>query len=263
MGIWDFGGSPVVQLLGARGSVDQPQFAEPSAADLYACANGRAPYTNGYPLPDGQTLDTAACSNLLYLDPFWAAGQGTRFSLQPEDPRAIGVGGTDYGMDPAGSGSDLNVSFSQTTAWKAAQTNSGNQTYSADVTDVVGNTSSAGLTLDEKAPGGINVGLSAGVTLKEGESTTTTNSWKITFKNSTAVSQQNTTQITGTMDDHNASLGYRPHVNFFVDKLFGGYMFQDPTAPVKPLPINISTGPQNVVVTPIAPNKISPVLLTH
>jgi hypothetical protein len=231
-GIWDFGGKAAVQLVGARGSIDQPQYAEPTVADLHACANALPPYAGGYPLPSGQRLTAQECLDLLALDPFYAIGQARHFDTTGADPRAQPVGGTDYGMDPAGTGSDLNVLFSQSITWTQTQTDTSTSTYSLKITDMVGSSASMGLTLGAEATAfGLKMGLKANVTLTQGETLTNSNELKITFKNSTATTQQSATAITGSLDDHHPDLGYRPHANFFVDKLFGGYMFQDPTAP--------------------------------
>jgi len=232
LGIWDFLGTPVVQMLGARGSVDQPEYAEPTVADLDACAGTLAPYANGYPLPDGERLSAQECSDLVLLDPFYPFGQRRGFDSSGHDPRADAAGGTDYGMDPAQTGSDLISEFSQTISWSGTQTNSKSTTYTSTAEDVIGSSVSLGLTLGAQASVfGINVGFQDGVILKNGESIATNTGMKITYGNSNAATEQTATTITGALDDYHANLGYRPHANYFLDRLFGSYMFQDPDAP--------------------------------
>jgi hypothetical protein len=66
---------------------------------------------------------------------------------------------------------------------------------------------------------------------------------KITYENSTSTTTESATAISGVFNDQQLdsgpgpnkgnpiSLGYRPHVNVYLDTVFGSYMFQDPDAP--------------------------------
>ena len=224
LGIWNLNGTPQVQLLGARGVADAPDFAQPSLKDLDYCAKAVGPYATGYTLPDGDVLNAQECLALAKLDPFYGVGQWL-------DPRTVGRGvpdgGTDYGMDPAGTPQDESATFGQTITWTSVQSPARSTSFDASVTDVFGHSYSAGLTLGATA---FDVGVKTNVTVKGGSSTSNTVDMKISYQNSTATTVQSATDIAGHFDDHNTGLGYRPHVNVYRDPLFGAYMFQDPTA---------------------------------
>ena len=224
LGIWNLNGASQVQLLGARGSATAPDFAEPSLKDLDECAKAVGAFASGYLLPDGDTLDAQECLALARLDPFYLLGQWIDSGA---GGRGLRDGGTDYGMDPAGTGQDEPAGFGQTITWTSTNASASSTSYDASVTDVFGNSysASAGLTLGSAA-----VGFKADVKVSAGRSTTSTVGMKISYQNSTATTVASATEITGNFDDHNTGLGYRPHVEVYQDKLFGGYMFQDTTA---------------------------------
>ena len=228
LGVWNLKGATKVQLLGARGTTAAPDFAEPSLKDLDDCQRSAAPYAGGYPLPDGDVLNAQECLALATLDPFYTFGQ----SFDPNAAgRGVPAGGTDYGMDPAGTNQDEHQGFDHVIQWSQTNAQASARSYDASVTDVFGTSYSAGLTLGAKGTGDSDIGFKTSVTLKAGSSNSSSVDMKISYQNSTATHVQSATAIDGSFDDHNTGLGYRPHVEVFQDLVFGSYMFQDQAAP--------------------------------
>jgi hypothetical protein len=245
MGVYDFNGTPQVQLLGARANGND-QFFEAAATDLLACGFPRLyttqnpdlakqdPFVNGLPLPvdsagNQETLTPAECRNLLKLDPFFTGGgQGT----QPSLSRVEGAGGDNYGITRSGThltSPDLAHDVQIT----SGTTSTMGTTLDNTVTDTIGNTLAVG------GEGNFNVGpfnAKLGVAYSHGESTVGTQEMKITYGSSTAVTNTHDTHIEGQLDDNNPTsktgVSYAPYVDYFVDKVFGSIMFRDPDAPL-------------------------------
>ncbi|SHJ48988.1 hypothetical protein SAMN05444159_0748 [Bradyrhizobium lablabi] len=233
--LWDFNGTPGMQLLGAV------EFDEVSIRDLDVCANNLNP--QAWRLSNGQWLSPSECQDLVALDPFYGIGQ----SLDPSlSGRGLPVGGGPYGRDPVNPNSSASATFQDIFSYQTAQSTNGTATFSTSVTDVIGFSWSESVALAyQQGQYGVNVGFNKNVTLKQGEKVTTGTSMKISYTASTISTDTRTTEIDGMFaDDHDfdtpACQGdsgkcYRPSVRVFIDEIFGSYMFQDRDAP-GPLP---------------------------
>lgn len=231
VGFWQLGGVPVISMLAAAGTPAAPELLEPTVADLDTCARQAAPYTAGIPLPGtSDVLNKDECAQLLTLDPFYVLGQS--LPSLASNPRAVRVGGTDYGVDPLTS-ADLAPTMSQviTYASTAAVTSVGS--YTATVTDVLSSQGTATISL------GL-FGISGSDKLDNTETTTSSTDWTVTLQSSFTATAQSSTSLTGALDDHHGLKGdgsflpARPHVEVYQDTLFGSFMFQDPSAPAAP-----------------------------
>jgi hypothetical protein len=244
LSLWTIAGQPVVSLLGASGSSTAPDFIAPTVRDLAACWLQVDPYANGIPTGSGtEVLTKDECHELLKLDPFWGVGQSipawTGGSLQ--DPRALYAGETDYGIDPACAqanppcASDENPKMQQVMTRTSSLATGGSTSFSVSVTDLVGSSFGAGLSLKI-------FGFGGDFKLDGGESTSTGMDMSLTLTESVTATAQTSTEIDGVFDDHHgtkgdgAFLAYRPHVVVYVDQMLGGFMYQDKTAPGPPVP---------------------------
>ena len=225
--LWDFNATPAMQLLGAS------DFDEVTIKDLDACISNTN--QNAWRLANGQFLTPAECKALATLDPFYGTGQS--FSPVPMR-RGVEVGSGSYGRDALNPGSTTTTKFSDIFNYQTSQTTSVSATYAATITDVIGFSWSAGLTLAyQQGMYGLNAGFSAGTTLTQGEKSTTGESMKVTYAASTIATYTNATEIDGAFgDDHDfytpdcqqdSGKCYHPSVKVYIDELFGSYMFQD------------------------------------
>lgn len=237
VGIWQANGQNAIILLGAQGN--GPTF-EPTVSQLDACARQVAPYQNGLPidtsshrpLDSSDVLDANDCLQLLQLDPFYGVGQSL-----PSAPTARILAaqnqpvGTDYGIapsDPTHPGpSELSVTVSDMLTYAAVTTNTKVATYSTTVTDVVTSTDTDTATLSF-------VGLSAGLNSSAADSTGKANNWTLTYQQSFAATAQSSILFSALLDDDHAALPASPTAFIFQDAVFGGFMFQDPNAPLAP-----------------------------
>jgi len=197
-------------------------------------------------------LSASEARNLLALDPFYAGGQNADLDAS----RVNLVDSTTYGSTAAESGSSQKVTVANTDQLQLNKT--AQVTYTTDITQMEGDSTSTGLTfkLSGGGGGGGSGGGSSGATAGGGESLTIGSQDKFTnetdiqlqYQNSTAVSDQKVTTANVTLNDTancpttpptppatptlcHGPLEVRPSVNIFLDRAFGGFMFQDPGAP--------------------------------
>jgi len=244
MGLWEFNGQLQAAMLGADGSVNAPIYSEPTLRELFACAMQQGAYAQGYPLIDSTPqnpdyLNSDECWALMQLDPFWWEGQqmpGWTPQMQG-NPRAHPDGGTQYGVPPSdqasGDQSHPAAGLDQVITFTLANSLTGTSTYDSTVTDTVGSNFSAGMSLKKY--------IGIGVSTNQGNSTATSTGLSIAFNDTKTTTSSVSTSITGTLDDahglqgdkgttFSGFLGYKPQVYVYLDKIFGSYMFQDPTA---------------------------------
>ena len=247
--LWtDLAGQPTMSLLGARADREsvvaradgpRPECVLPPAGTVreWLSYRGRR-----------KVLTADDCLELLKLDPFWAVGQNipqwTGVNLV-NDWRAQFATESDYGIDGACSaaapcGSDLAYKLDDLATQTVTQTAGQGLTYSATVSSLIGTSAVSSSSLQA-------FGFSLGTSDNDGENTTTTTRMDVTFNQSVTATEQSSTEVTGSLDDHHglsndkgptgsgtAFLGYTPHVVIYRDKMFGSYMFQDPSAPGAP-----------------------------
>ncbi|HEY6305906.1 MAG TPA: hypothetical protein VI488_05525 [Candidatus Angelobacter sp.] len=234
--LWNFNASTTMQLLGAE------DFDDISIKDLASCAQNTGRY--GWTLANGSKLTPKECLDLLGLDPYYNAGQ----SLDPsKSGRGVLVGNGSYGADPRNpSSASVSTAFQDIFTYTSQQSTNASASYQASVTNVVGFSWSDGMTLSATHSfDGMDLGISDGTTVTQGDQNTTGTQMKVTYTASTAATSTTTTQIQGTFaDDHdfdtpacqtNSAKCYTPHVNVYIDELFGSYMFSDLAAPPNPL----------------------------
>ena len=209
------------------------------------------------------TLTPQEANNLLSLDPFYVGGQGapippTRGTLvitSAEGP----TGSISYGAQatPANVASPpqpvtVNVNNTQVTSGQK----SGQDNYSTTVTDTLGTNSTAGMTL--------NLFGATSFTAGDGEKETYVTGITNIYSNSNAVSNQVVTIANVILNDFDNTttsssggqacakchgpLPQQPAVNVYLDKIFGGFMFQDTGA----LPSYIKQNEEAVSVNVIA-----------
>ena len=256
--VWVIGGKPDRYVM--YGAV--PVLGEISVAELDACANGTTlswgvidpctiTYTDAYPTSaDALTivdrarkekvkLSPADARHLLALDPFYEKGQGADIEVT----RASLIASVTYGA-MAG---QVDLPYTRTLANTDQQeTNKNSQTsYTTDITATSANTTSAGLSLNISPGGGggdgggsnPTVGVKESLTIESQDQTSGETDTKLTYQNSTAVSDQKVTTASVTLDDNatcngcHGPLESRPSANIYFDRAFGGFMFQDAYAP--------------------------------
>src|SRR5579864_3373520 len=177
-------------------------------------------------------ITAAEATNLLKLDPFYSGGQGASL---PET-RAIPVTSATYGAKIQTPPTVYANTLSNVT--QTQQSNNNQLTHSTTVSDVIGSDQSEGMSFSFSQS---SVGYKEGVTLDNGEQTSFDSGITTTFTDSTAVSNQQVTTATVTLNDvdntsaqcktcHDPLPDY-PSVNIFLDRMFGSFMFQDPGAP--------------------------------
>jgi uncharacterized membrane protein YgcG len=197
-------------------------------------------------------LSPAEARDLLALDPFYAGGQNADLDAS----RVNQVASPPYGSTAAESGSGYTAQLSNTDQLQLNKT--AQVTYTTDITQMEGDSTSTGLTFKLSGGGGSggSGGGSSGGTAGGGESLTvgsqdkftTETDIQLTYQNSTAVSNQKVTTANVSLNDTancpatpptppatptpcHGPLAVRPSVNIFLDRAFGGFMFQDPGAP--------------------------------
>jgi hypothetical protein len=227
-----------------------PVVANITVADLAACAGGEEPIPGidqcAIPYSDDNlvakggksvvyrgtenkvVLTKKEASNLLALDPFFGHGQGAELDVT----RVTKIESPNYGARVGNSPVQQSINVSNTSGHE--QDTSGTTEYDATVTSVIGTSTSFGLSLTLPILGD---SLSVGDTVTDTGSTET----KLTYGNSSAVSSTKTTTAIGLLDDSDNVYGKdpkfhgplpkQPSVNVFLDKRFGGFMYQDPYAP--------------------------------
>jgi hypothetical protein len=249
--LWDFNGTPAMQLLGAS------DFYEITVRDLDACAKNTN--QNAWKLSNGQYLTPSECRDLAALDPFYGVGQW----ISPVDSgRGEAVGSGTYGRDPLNPTSPATVKFSDIFNDQTQQSTNGTATYSTAVTDVLAFSWSEGLSLSYKySTYGLNVGFSASTTLSQGEKTTTGLTMKVSYSNSSVSTSTNATEIDGVFgDDHdfytpdcqqNSGNCYTPAVHTYIDELFGSYMFEDTDAPCGSVDQNVCSKQGQLKLLPL------------
>ncbi len=234
--VWDFKAGTTMQLLGAQ------EYDSISIRDLAACAQNTDKY--GWKLINGSQLTPAECQDLLNLDSYYLEGQ----SLDPsKSNRGVAVGDGNYGSDPRNpTGSGVSTAFQDVFTYSAQQSTNASASYQVTLTNVIGFSWSDGMTLSGKySVYGLDLGVSDGTTVTQGNKSTTGTQMKVTYTASTVATSTTTTQISGSFGDDydfdtpdcqkNADKCYMPQVKVYIDILFGSYMFSDPAAPTNPL----------------------------
>jgi hypothetical protein len=259
-----------------------------SVQNLWDCATGDTPggvnecvlYYQDPGYPDCTTpvsgdqclvLASGEASRLLALDPFWYQGQNVNLSslsscnrALPEtggDPGSCGGGGSlDYGAawQPNSAYSfavdtglpPQTVALATTHAFTSTQSNALN--YTSSLTNVVGNTQSAGVTI-----GGLK-GMSGGsVTVTNSDKNTQGATTTVSYSDSTAVTNIQVTMASATLGDFdtttpNQNKSAYPALHFplptndppiatgYLDRMFGTLLFTDINAPGPPQWFNCS-----------------------
>ncbi|SMG49020.1 S-layer homology domain-containing protein [Paraburkholderia susongensis] len=227
--------------------------ASPTVLDLYKCATGAL--TEGlsscvfgysgfgitninqaqYKSATGKvTLTVDEAKRLLQLDPFYAAlSQGATLDAT----RAAPIKTVSYGSF-AGTTSQYPVVVTYNNNQVTTTTSGGQTSYTASVTNTQTSTTSL------SGSGQVSYYVTLGLTGTESTVQTGTSEFdtQVAYSNSTAVSDQLVTTASVTLNDvdnqtqgpsgvackacHNP-LPSKPTVNVFLDKMFGGFMFQD------------------------------------
>jgi hypothetical protein len=226
-----------------------PSTASASVAQLAACLYGSSwPGTNACELPyaynyvtessggtvfrsasGSLTLTSAEAGNFLRLDPFFD-GQSADIPTN----RGLPLGGNDYGaricQGPTTRQLTLNSSVEQTDESKNSKINS------VAATSV--HTSDAALNAGFDA---FKV-LQMKITQTDVSQTTLVATLKTTYSDSTATKETKATTAQVTLNDVDKTTGiscgpqchdplpHLPNLNIYLDRLFGGFMFQDPAA---------------------------------
>ncbi len=226
-----------------------PSTASASVAQLAACWYGSSwPGTNaceldysysyvtesnGYPVFRGETgsitLTSEEAGNFLRLDPFF---DGQRADIPTN--RGLPLGGTDYGARICQGPTTRQLTLTSQVAQTHEVTN--NKINSVATTSV--HTSDAALSfgLDAMKLFGLKV------TQTDATQDTYTATLKTTYLDSTATVETDATAAQVTLNDVDKTTGincgpqchdplpHQPSVNMYLDRLFGGFMFQDPGA---------------------------------
>ena len=256
--LWDFKAGTTMQLLGAQ------DYDKISITDLAACATNTEKY--GWTLSNQSKLTPAECLDLLGLDPYYMAGQ----SFDPSKSNRglyVGVGSGNYGGDPRNpTAAPVVTGFQDVFNYSTAQSTNASASYQSTVTSVTGFSWSNGMSLNAKqSVQGLDLGISGGVTVTQGNQNTLGTQMKVSYSASTVGTSTKATQISGSFADdydfdtpacqNNSVKCYTPQVKVYIDELFGSYMFSDPDAPPNPfgpgiLPVKVKV-PE--VPVPVAP----------
>jgi hypothetical protein len=236
--VWNFYGRQKQQLVAALSSGGLPNDIAIAVSELDACANGVAPFANGYRFTtagnDVETLNAQECRRLVALDPFWGKGQSATLTSRGQ----LLVASQEYGIPVTGPQSENSLDIQVITSNSETVTDQNTVSYASTVEQVVGTTSSVGLTVGGGPGGGIpvvDIGLSDAVTLKHGSSLDKSVTMTLTYKNSSATTYETDVQTEGVIDD-NVRRVSAPHVEVYRDDAFGSLMFRDPDAVCSPLP---------------------------
>jgi hypothetical protein len=219
-------------------------------------------------IADSITLTNSEALDLLNLDPFYKFGQSAPLDVS----RALIIAHPSYGAQaPAGPyelQGDLSSPYSAELDNTMTQQSSSSKQLSSEssVTDILGYSETIGIKvgLGDK-DGQADANLTEGLTIDNGDKSTGEASMKTLYSDSTAVSTTQTTTATVTLDDFdNTTPGnngaackvchppvpQQPSVNILLDTKFGGFMFQDPRAPVYIAPTDqIQPVPQTKVIS--------------
>jgi len=204
--------------------------------------------------PGTVTITPADASNLLKLDPFFLGGQDAQISPSRGLPVSGGqpygsvfspvLGSLPYMSTTPVADNALSYSPALSNTLTTMSSASGSQSYSASITNVVSNMETEGASVDVGEDG--TKGAES-ITLQSGDQRTTMQSANATFGNSTAVSGSEVTSDMATINDvdntspggggsakaHNP-LPEMPNVRVYLDRQFGGFLFQDAGAPGPP-----------------------------
>jgi hypothetical protein len=234
---WDFYGKTTLQLIAASsaGSALPDDIMIP-ISELDACAQGQAPFQTGFPItpasgkPD--VLTATDCKALAAIDPFYERGQ----SADPGGRGTLFAPTQPYGTPTSGPGSPGLIDLQHIDSQQITVTNQGVQTFASTVEDIVATTQSQGLKLGISSGSlvpGLSLGLQQDITLKQGSNTDTAQTMTLTFKNSSATTSRVDVTVEGSISD-TVNRGYPPMVAVYLDNVYGGLMFVDPTAPAVP-----------------------------
>jgi hypothetical protein len=179
-------------------------------------------------------LTPAEAQNLLALDPFYVGGQGADISV---DRASIIKPNVNYGSRiGVTSANSATVAYNNTQI--QSQNNNGMTTYTSSVTNTTSATESVG--------GGFALSFIVGYdfadTSTDKSSTAILAQNQSVYTNSTATNHQTVVSISGFLNDvdnvngggacktcHDPLANY-PSVNIYLDRVFGGFMFQDTNA---------------------------------
>jgi hypothetical protein len=177
------------------------------------------------------TLTAEEAHRFLLLDPFFQEGQNANVRAD----RAIVVLNGQYGGKIGERPRPLQQSLTRTMA--EASDEGGTQTTTLSVTSIRGTDSSFNVAESLFGVFGLSGATTSGTKLS------TSADLKATFNSSTAVTVTNATQAQVLLNDQDTTIAGcslphchlplldRPKVNVYLDKQFGGFMFQDPGAP--------------------------------
>lgn len=241
LAVWDFDGKASVQMMGARGTPQAVDWVTLVLSDLGACANGKLKLNIAPSDEPAEILTADECQAMASLDPFYGWGQSANLTARGGQPILSDF----YGMpEQANSSSEPDTLNLQdvTKYWqKATQTN--RTTYASSVMAVEATEAGSGLTMGASAQGGegqdvINLGFSQDMKVSSGETDGSGGKMTITYTNATATTTEQDWTIDGTISDRHTNLvdpvtsqPYRPYVEVYQDRDFGGFMYRDPGAP--------------------------------
>jgi hypothetical protein len=196
------------------------------------------------------TLTAEEAHNLLELDPFYVAGSQ---SAALDSDRAVPFPGpsVSYGMEFVSCPVGQSCTPATSVKYTATLTNTdvtgsgtnGKQTFTSTVTNVLGTSNTIGQTLSLAFQ---YLTFEGGITVTNGDKSTNETQLQTIFTTSTAVSSSLAAQAMVTLSDcdntfqggnckmAHAPMPQRPVAIINLDKIYGGFMFQDPNAP-KPL----------------------------
>ncbi|HJT97874.1 MAG TPA: hypothetical protein VJ696_06125 [Rhodanobacteraceae bacterium] len=245
LAVWDFYGRPIVQQFAASSAAGLPNDIAITVGELDACANGAAPFQNGYAFTtasqEPEVLTADECRNLAALDPFWGKGQSADLTGRGQ----LMVASQEYGIPVVGPQTENSLDIQTITSDAETVTNTDTVTYASTVESILATSWSAGITFGLNT-GSVfspfNFGLSDSVTLKAGESVDTAMTMSLNYKNSSATTFREDIQTEGRIDD-DTNRGYSPHVEVYRDDIFGSLVFRDPDATCSPLPECRSVAP--------------------
>ncbi len=217
LAVWDLGGKADVQMLGALGTQTAPTFARPSVRHLDTCAQGGGLMDEAL-AHNGISLTADECAALLTLDPFYLSGQ----PAAPTTTRAQHITEQEYGADKGSYDlkDEKETQLRQETVKEAS--------YSATVEDIHSTTETMGVQLLEGSKDEIS--LTGGLKDSAGNRAAYDTKMNVTYRQSNAVTEDQTIVIEGKLDDAKSS-----HlVDIYFDNTFGTWMFVDPDAEVSP-----------------------------
>jgi hypothetical protein len=262
LAVWNFFGGAIVQQMAASSAAGLPEDLGITVGELDACANGAAPYANGYTFTTAseqqEVLSADECRSLAALDPFWGKGQSADLTGRGQ----LMVPSQEYGIPPVGPPTNNSLGISNATSNALTLSDQNTVTYASTVEDIVATTSSDGMKfgLVDGAFSPFSFGLTDTVTLKPGSSTDTSLTMNLTYKNSSATTYSTDIDTQGQIDD-DTNRGYSPHVEIYRDDSFGTLMFRDPDAQCSPMPdcrSGAPLGPSNQVPHHKLPSIVGP-----